>query len=736
MTTVTLFENDRDVGSHEYSGDLHALLRDAPAHRLNGGNCPLPLFSVERYGTTRRRKAIRNSANVVAITGFCIDHDSGNLSIAEAAERLRDAGIRAVLYTTRRHTAERPRWRAVLEYRNEISGTTAAMGSERRRHVAYMEEKVLGPGVIAPESADLSRGWYYGWNEHAPERELVVVEGKHLDEIIPADLNGAQSTPPERMVKPRVKARVSCTAYGAAALDSACENVANASEGTRNTTLNREAFGMGQLVTRGDVVEEEALSRLGAAAHRCGLDQAEIDKTMPHALQDGKQAPRDDARAKLREQAHAIGEGSEVDPAPAVMTTDAMLRDLVFLTDGSRVARRSGPRWPMPLTEARNWLRASITRTETKTRSAIEDWLASPGRLTVDSLTFAPGAGEFCRDPAGRACLNAWQPYQREAGDPIYASLLLDHIAYLFGDRANDFLDWLAHIEQKPGELPHRAWLHIAIHHGVGRNLLACALARVWHGHTALGLDLPSILDSGFNGQLAGKLLGIVDELREGSPTRAEQHHRAQTLKRLVTESTRTVNPKYGRQHVETNAMRWLFYSNHYDAIPIERADRRIEVVSTHAKPRGDAYYTKLAANVQDTNAINGFVEFLRRRDLRAFNPGGHAQGSAAKRAASEATQSPILRDLCEYLDQYPKQWLFAADEVARATGLVPVGRDASVFARAAAEAGLVKVKGRKVLSDGTPSVLYCRRQAAEAMNRWTGRRLPPRNCPRAQGRI
>ena len=42
----------------------------------------------------------------------------------------------------------------------------------------------------------------------------------------------------------------------------------------------------------------------------------------------------------------------------------------------------------------------------------------------------------------------------REAGDPADAKMLIDHIRWLFGDRAEEFLDWLAHLEQKPGELP------------------------------------------------------------------------------------------------------------------------------------------------------------------------------------------------------------------------------------------------------------------------------------------
>ena len=87
---------------------------------------------------------------------------------------------------------------------------------------------------------------------------------------------------------------------------------------------------------------------------------------------------------------------------------------------------------------------------------------------------------------------------------------------YLFGDDATRFLDWLAHIEQRPGELPHHGWLHISPEHGTGRNWLASVIARLWKGYVAPNFDLSGMLRTGFNGALSRKLIAIVDEIREG----------------------------------------------------------------------------------------------------------------------------------------------------------------------------------------------------------------------------
>jgi hypothetical protein len=246
-------------------------------------------------------------------------------------------------------------------------------------------------------------------------------------------------------------------------------------------------------------------------------------------------------------------------------------------------------------------------------------------------------------DPQGRIAVNSWRPFDRNLviGDLQAAGiqLFLDHVAFLFGADAERFLDWLGHLEQKPGELPHTAWLHIARRFGMGRNWLASVLTRVWAGNVAANFDLVAALHSGFNGNLSRKVLAVVDEIREGG--RDAQWEHSEKLKSITTEDTRTINPKYGRQSVEFNACRWLLFSNHLSAIPLEDGDRRFEVVQLDAQPRGAEYYTALYRAMNDPNFIAAVATFLRHRDITRFNPGAHALKTDAKRAAIRTSQSP-----------------------------------------------------------------------------------------------
>jgi putative DNA primase/helicase len=74
-------------------------------------------------------------------------------------------------------------------------------------------------------------------------------------------------------------------------LEYSCALVAAAEEGTRNDTLNREAFRLGRLVGAGRLVEEVVLERLHEAGLASGLEEQEVDQTVSGALERGKAAP-------------------------------------------------------------------------------------------------------------------------------------------------------------------------------------------------------------------------------------------------------------------------------------------------------------------------------------------------------------------------------------------------------------------------------------------------------------
>lgn len=372
---------------------------------------------------------------------------------------------------------------------------------------------------------------------------------------------------------------------------------------------------------------------------------------------EGPAPPARDERRRERQKAENLRlQQPPEDSPPPDMSPQQMELDCVWIAEGSMVGRISDPLQVLSFTDFAGLTASSVTiqtdggRVRPVANAVL--WKQSSIRQTVLTRTFHAGAGPICRDPDGKPALNAWRPIQRwpAATDP---GPFIDQVGYLFPDQGerDAFLNWLAHLEQRPGELPHYGWLHIAEHTGTGRNWLASLLARVWRGYVAPNVDLPALLDSQFNGQLAGRVLAIVDEVQEAAGENPYRH--TNRLKSLVNAEYRDLNPKFGRQYREHNACRWLVFSNHENALPMNDTDRRWRVVKHAAAPRDPGVYAALYARLADAEFVNAVGVYLQQRDIRAFNPGERPPMNDAKRAAVAASKTLIQR----YAEQLMKRW-------------------------------------------------------------------------------
>jgi primase-polymerase (primpol)-like protein len=363
-------------------------------------------------------------------------------------------------------------------------------------------------------------------------------------------------------------------------------------------------------------------------------------------------------RRKQIEESIRIGEGSDEIRTIGTVSLEEMLARFVFIQGGQQVVDLQHPQHVAALGDWKAALRASTTIKEvkgqfnrdrtpkTKTYETATLWEKSPERKQALAVTFKAGGKLLTRDPKGREAVNIWNPFDRTV-PPEDASLFLEHVDYLFGSDAGHFLDWLAHIEQRPGRLPHFGWIHISDKHGTGRNWLASVIARLWPGYAAINFDLSGMLRTGFNDRLSCKLIAVVDEIQEGGSN--ARWDNAETMKRLVTEEYRTINPKFGHIREEFNACRWLIFSNNIGALPLDEHDRRFNVVHNEEPPRTPDYYIRLYAALNEPAFIAGIAHMLRNRDLSSFNPGAHAAMNAAKEAliaASLGEADEILIDL------------------------------------------------------------------------------------------
>lgn len=408
-------------------------------------------------------------------------------------------------------------------------------------------------------------------------------------------------------------------------------------------------------------------------------DKVRIDPSkafsLPAVLPEGARAtPENYEERKLlqRELNRRIGEDRDALPFTPRMSLDDMLGDLALITSANAVASMS--RFTVrKLDHARNEYAASLTEiagdNKPKVKPTLEIWRGHLKRVTVDVVTWWPGQHVLCDAPVvtshGSRAFNTYRPVRMLRPPSNWSEWVrpfLEHVNYLVPVEAEreGFLRWVAHIVQRPHELPHTYYLMVAEQTGIGRGTLASMLTRVLRGAVAANVDLPQILESGFNGVLSGKLLATVDEIREGNSS--DRWRKAERIKSLVTEEIRHVNPKYGVQSVEKNCCRWLLFSNHRDALPFDNNDRRAIVIANPSDRKPPEWFRWLHDVLDRPEFIGAVQQYLATMDLTNFNPGQLAPMNEAKQLSLAAMESDHDRKAREFAAVWPGELATTAD--------------------------------------------------------------------------
>ena len=150
----------------------------------------------------------------------------------------------------------------------------------RVRLLPGLDWRGAGGYVVAPPSRHVS-GSAYTW-VHRPGGGVLPAASDALRDLV----RGPAYEPPGGAIGHPER-------YAEVALTASAERVANASVGTRNDTLNRQAFRLGRLVGAGLLTAADVRRELEIAAWRCGLGRAETRATIRSGLTAGMRCPID-----------------------------------------------------------------------------------------------------------------------------------------------------------------------------------------------------------------------------------------------------------------------------------------------------------------------------------------------------------------------------------------------------------------------------------------------------------
>lgn len=373
-----------------------------------------------------------------------------------------------------------------------------------------------------------------------------------------------------------------------------------------------------------------------------------------------------------------------------VMDKQLMMNSLIAISsDKLYVAFFDTPTLSLPMPVMADLLAPNMTTIvvdeETKEEAEVPTfklWVGDPDRKNVFGVGFDPRTNEriMRNEDDGLRYLNLWQPIPHIAPEDWQhrSQPFVDHLRYLIPitGECDWFLDWCAHMVQIPGELPHHHWLFVTPTQGIGRNWLADVVGLMLKGYVALSFNLVDSLKRGFNGRLSRKLVAVVDEINEGGGS-GERWRHSETLKEMLTQTIRNINPKYGAERVERNCCRMLMFSNYETALPLQTSDRRINVVRNPDTPQSETYYKALYFLIDRKNPerdvfVASVRELLLRRDLSKYNPGAHAANNDAKKVVVAASLTDEDRLAMELKEQHPREVIFAHDLYAHVFGSPP----------------------------------------------------------------
>ena len=135
-------------------------------------------------------------------------------------------------------------------------------------------------------------GYVIGDGSRIGERAYTAQDARTPVPLPPWIARLLTDRPPAGASLPVPRGGVQGTAYAMAALRDEARMVAAARPGTRNDTLNRAAFSLGQLVAAGLLPPLAVASTLADAAERAGLPAGEARRTIRSGLAAGARCPR------------------------------------------------------------------------------------------------------------------------------------------------------------------------------------------------------------------------------------------------------------------------------------------------------------------------------------------------------------------------------------------------------------------------------------------------------------
>ena len=270
--------------------------------------------------------------------------------------------------------------------------------------------------------------------------------------------------------------------------------------------------------------------------------------------------------------------------------------------------------------------------TKVITHCVADEWIHWPCRPELARLVYKPGQERIISLlTAGKLEyeLNEWPGWGCEpCKDPKALKLFLDLLKHLFKgcdpDDMKWLIQWLAYPIQHPGA---KLFTSVGIHgreQGTGKSLIGYTMGAIY-GENFAEIKQSDLHDT-FTSWAYNKQFCLADDV-----TGTDKRREGDMWKKMVTQTTMTINIKYVPSFQRPDMMNTLFTTNHFGAFFLEDTDRRFFIHEVKVGPLPDSFYTEYDKVLKNGTLGPAVFDYLLNVDLTGLNPNAPARMTTAK---------------------------------------------------------------------------------------------------------
>ena len=338
-------------------------------------------------------------------------------------------------------------------------------------------------------------------------------------------------------------------------------------------------------------------------------------------------------------------------------------------------------------------------------------WFTQPLRRSTPRVILAPGQPETLSDGS----INSWRGFVCEPtkGDVKPFIKLLKKLIPNIHERRY-VLSWFASLVQKPSQKFNVALVIWSRQQGTGKSLLVETIGNLFDDRhfEVVGQE---VFNDGFTDWQAHKVMVVCDEVSS-----TDKRAVADRIKGWITASKNNINAKNAPKFKQPNLIKYVFLSNHADAVYLDETDRRFYVVeaSSDRLPKEDSW-----AFVQwrDGAGKAALLHYLLNLNIKDFNPTAPAPVSNSKEAMFEDNKSDLERWMDATVEEllHGKKYLISSEALAiRYRDETGHSCSSKTITSALRVRGVTRLNKQARMSSGSKNRLFALKDAAlyEAM--------------------